>query len=137
VKKGLHGALRPSTRFSDTAEDLRGADALTRQSARAELFGWEGVSPLRDNAIPEAPVAKFKWHADYFNSPTTTRASVSMILQADNADQAERLARTELGPFRRVEVRRMGTAAPIRVTYAGQARDIPSARAAMALPIAS
>jgi hypothetical protein len=82
-------------------------------------------------------VARYKWHADYFDFPTTTRASASRILQADNANHAERIAMTAIGAFARVEVRRMGTAAPIRIIYASEKQGVAFTPMALALPIAS
>lgn len=82
-------------------------------------------------------MARFKWHADYFDCSNTARASVSTIIQADNANDAARLARSALGVFKRVEVRRMGTAAPIRVAYASKAPLVAFMPLGTSFPIAS
>jgi hypothetical protein len=67
-------------------------------------------------------MAKFKWHADYFAGLDKTASSVrKAMIQADNADDAERIARAQMGSCMRVEVRRAATAAPVRVIYANGA----------------
>jgi hypothetical protein len=64
-------------------------------------------------------MAKFKWHADYFAGLDKMVPSVrKAMIQADNADDAEKIARAQMGSCMRVEVRRAATAAPVRVIYA-------------------
>jgi hypothetical protein len=60
-------------------------------------------------------VARYKWHAEFFEGCSGVRAAKSAIIEADNADEAEKLARVAIGSFRRIEIRRMGTAQPARV----------------------
>jgi hypothetical protein len=68
-------------------------------------------------------MARFKWHADYFDGRETAACVRRTIIQADNAGEAEKMAEARLGLFKRVEVRRMATAAPVRIVYA---REAPS-----------
>ena len=65
-------------------------------------------------------MAKFKWHADYFDGTDSTRSVRRALIDADNAGRAESIARAQLGRCSRVEVRRLGTAAPVRVIHARQ-----------------
>jgi hypothetical protein len=67
-------------------------------------------------------MARFKWHADYFDGCGTTECVRRTIIQADNACEAEKMAEARLGLCKRVEVRRMATAAPVRIVYAHEAR---------------
>jgi hypothetical protein len=60
-------------------------------------------------------VARFKWHADFFEGCSGVRAAKSTIIEANNTDESEKLATAALGAFGRVETRRVGTAAPVRV----------------------
>jgi hypothetical protein len=91
-------------------------------------------------------MAKFNWHADFFDGLDSGLGSVrTVILKADNADEAERIARAQMGFCKRVEVRRAATAAPVRVIYGSKERgdkthsaDIFSlARAMFRAPVAS
>ena len=66
-------------------------------------------------------MARFKWHADYFDGPETAGCVRRTIIQADNACEAERMAEARMGLCKRVEVRRVATAAPVRVVYARHA----------------
>jgi len=69
-------------------------------------------------------MARFKWHADYFeHRDGSARAARSEMIAADNADEAETIARAGMGACARVEVRRVATAAPVRVVYARAERD--------------
>jgi hypothetical protein len=68
-------------------------------------------------------MARFKWHADYFDGPETAGCVRRTIIQADNAGEAEKMAEARLGLCKRVEVRRVATAAPVRVVYARNATD--------------
>jgi hypothetical protein len=63
-------------------------------------------------------VARFNWHAEYFDDLDFTRCARRTTIEADNASEAERIATAEMGSFARVQVRRMGTPAPGRVIYA-------------------
>jgi hypothetical protein len=63
-------------------------------------------------------MARFRWHADYFDGPEGGHCVRREIISADNAGEAERLALAALGACVRVEVRRVGTAAPVRVLFA-------------------
>jgi hypothetical protein len=63
-------------------------------------------------------MARFKWHADYYDSVTQGRCVRRTIIEADNACQAEKDASAHMDGCRRVEVRRVATAAPIRVIHA-------------------
>jgi hypothetical protein len=66
-------------------------------------------------------MARFKWHADYFDGPQTAGCVRRTIIHADNACEAEKMAEARLGLCQRVEVRRVATAAPIRIVYARRA----------------
>jgi hypothetical protein len=68
-------------------------------------------------------MARFKWHADYFDGPATTKCVRRTIIQADNACEAEKMAEARMELCKRVEVRRVATAAPVRIVYA---REAPS-----------
>jgi hypothetical protein len=65
-------------------------------------------------------MARFNWHAEYFDDLDIGRCIRRTTIEADNASQAERIATAEMGPFARVEVRRAGTPAPGRIIYARQ-----------------
>ena len=65
-------------------------------------------------------MARYRWHADYFDGDKAVRSVRSTVIQADNADDAVKFARAEIGACQRVEVRRASTAAPVRVIYARQ-----------------
>jgi hypothetical protein len=72
-----------------------------------------------DDQIPaEDLMARYRWHADYFDGDKAVRSIRSAVIQADNADDAAKIARAEMGACRRVEVRRAATTAPVRVIYA-------------------
>jgi hypothetical protein len=60
----------------------------------------------------------FNWHADYFDSAEGVRSVRSAVIKADNADDAGKIARGQMGLSKRVEVRRAATAAPVRAIYA-------------------
>jgi len=66
-------------------------------------------------------MAKFRWHADYFDGLTSAQCVRRAIIQADNAGAAEKIAKAQMGLCERVEVRRVATAAPVRVIYAREA----------------
>jgi len=63
-------------------------------------------------------MARFKWHADYFDGCETPECVRRTIIQADNACEAEKMAEARLGLCKRVEIRRVATAAPVRIVYA-------------------
>lgn len=63
-------------------------------------------------------MARYRWHADYFDGDKAVRSIRSAVIQADNADDAAKIARAEMGACRRVEVRRAATTAPVQVIYA-------------------
>ncbi|HEY4925233.1 MAG TPA: hypothetical protein VII20_12515 [Roseiarcus sp.] len=77
---------------------------------------------LRQNAFRrENSMARFNWHAEYFDDLDFGRCVRRTTIDADNASEAERIATAEMGPFARVEVRRAGTPAPGRIIYARRA----------------
>jgi hypothetical protein len=63
-------------------------------------------------------MARFRWHADYFDTLQSGRCVRRAIIPADNAGEAGRIARAQMGSCVRVEVRRVATAAPVRVIFA-------------------
>jgi hypothetical protein len=64
-------------------------------------------------------VTKFNWHAEYFDDLTEGSRSIRRaIIKADNADEAEKIAKDQMGECLRVEVRRAATTAPVRTIYA-------------------
>ena len=65
-------------------------------------------------------MARFNWHAEYFDDLDLARCARRTTIEADNASEAERIATAEIGSFARVEVRRAGTPAPGRVIYASK-----------------
>jgi hypothetical protein len=69
-------------------------------------------------------MARFRWHADYFDALHSGRCVRRSIIPADNAGEAEKIARADMRSCLRVEVRRVATAAPIRVIRAS-APEIP------------
>jgi hypothetical protein len=73
--------------------------------------------------VSEDAMARFRWHADYFDGLQSSRCVRRAIIPADNAGEAERIAEAQMGSCARVEVRRVATAAPVRVIYAAQAGD--------------
>jgi hypothetical protein len=79
-------------------------------------------------------MARFKWHADYFDGRATAECVRRTIIQADNACEAEKIAQARLGLCKRVEVRRVATAAPVRIVYAHEA---PSSRLTAATEVIS
>lgn len=83
-------------------------------------------------------MARFRWHADYFERRDGLgRAVRNEIIQADNADEAAKIARSEMGSCARVDVRRLATAAPVRVIYACDERVARPSRPADPLPLAN
>jgi hypothetical protein len=63
-------------------------------------------------------MVRFNWHADYFDALDNGVRSVRRaIIQADNADAAEKIAKGQMGLFKRVDIRRVATAAPVRTVY--------------------
>jgi hypothetical protein len=71
--------------------------------------------------VSEDVMTRFRWHADYFDGLQSSRCVRRAIIPADNAGEAERIAEAQMGSCVRVEVRRVATAAPVRVIYAAQA----------------
>ena len=63
-------------------------------------------------------MARFNWHAEYFDDLDFGRCVRRTTIAADNASEAERIATAAMGSFARVEVRRVGTPAPGRILYA-------------------
>ena len=63
-------------------------------------------------------MARFNWHAEYFDDLDFGRCVKRTTIEADNASEAERMATAGMGRFARVEVRRAGTPAPGRIIYA-------------------
>ena len=70
-------------------------------------------------------MARFRWHADYFDGPEGGHCVRREIISADNAGEAEKLALAAMGACIRVEVRRVGTAAPVRVLSARRLEPAP------------
>jgi hypothetical protein len=65
-------------------------------------------------------VGKYRWHAEYFLNTGSLACTKRTIIEADNACEAEKAAKAQMGQFARVEVRRVATAAPIRVIHAAR-----------------
>ena len=65
-------------------------------------------------------MARFRWHADYFDALQAGRCVRRSIIPADNAGEAEKVARAGMGACLRVEIRRVATAAPVRVIQVGR-----------------
>jgi hypothetical protein len=63
-------------------------------------------------------MARFNWHVEYFDDADFGRCARRTTVEADNASEAERLAKAEMIGFARAEVRRAGTPAPGRIIYA-------------------
>jgi hypothetical protein len=62
---------------------------------------------------------RFNWHAEFFDGPVDRpQPDRRTVIQADNADEAEKIARSQMGTSKRVEVRRAATTAPVRTVYA-------------------
>jgi hypothetical protein len=70
-------------------------------------------------------MARFRWHADYFDGPEGDHCVRREIISADNAGEAEKMAVAGMGSCARVEVRRVGTAAPVRVLCARKPEPAP------------
>jgi hypothetical protein len=60
----------------------------------------------------------FNWHADYFDLAEGARSVRRAVIKADNADDAGKIARDQMGLCKRAEIRRAATAAPVRTIYA-------------------
>jgi hypothetical protein len=63
-------------------------------------------------------MATFNWHADYFDLAEGIRSVRRAVIKADNADDAGKIARGQMGLCKRAEVRRAATGAPVRTIYA-------------------
>jgi hypothetical protein len=62
---------------------------------------------------------RFKWHAHYFDGSDGQAAYVRRtIIEADYGDEAEKIAKAQMGLCDRVEVKRVATSGPARVIYA-------------------
>ena len=62
---------------------------------------------------------RFVWHAEFFEGPfDSPQPSRRTVIHADNADEAEKIARSQMGISKRVEVTRAATTAPARTVYA-------------------
>ena len=67
----------------------------------------------------------FNWHADYFDDRAEGMRSVRRaVIKADNADDAAKIAKGQMGLCKRVEVRRAATAAPVRTIYAREGAGV-------------
>jgi hypothetical protein len=77
-------------------------------------------------------MARYKWHADYFDHPTSLRCVRRATVEADNAGEAEKIAKAGMGFCKRLEVRRVATTAPVRIVYA---RDEPRTKSLSAAEI--
>jgi hypothetical protein len=65
-------------------------------------------------------MTEFNWHADFFDDLNEgSRPIRRAIIKADNADEAEKIAKDQMDQCVRVEVRRAATAAPVRTIYVG------------------
>jgi hypothetical protein len=62
---------------------------------------------------------RFKWHAHYFDG-IEGKAVRKTIIDADYGDEAEKMAKAQMGLCERVEVKRVATSAPARVIYAAR-----------------
>ena len=82
-------------------------------------------------------MARFRWHADYFDGPEGVHCVRRDIISADNAGEAEKIALTGMGSCTRVEVRRVATAAPVRVIHASKAEPATAASTLGVFPFAS
>jgi hypothetical protein len=80
----------------------------------------------------ERVMSKFNWHADFFGAAEKGPPVKRGKIQADNADDAARIAKSQMGPCTRVEVRRAATAAPVRVVYSRE-EDRANIRSAEAI----
>jgi hypothetical protein len=80
---------------------------------------------------------RFKWHAHYFDG-IGEKAALKTIIEADNGDKAEKMAKAQMGLFDRVEVSRVATLAPARVIFAASqaVQKIPPLAEIFALPAA-
>ena len=72
-------------------------------------------------------MARFRWHADYFDALQAGRCVRRSIIPADNAGEAEKMARAGMGACLRVEIRRVATAAPVRVIQVGRPQPVAAA----------
>jgi hypothetical protein len=64
-------------------------------------------------------VMRFNWHAEFFDGPVdSSQLARTIVIQADNADEAEKIAKSHMGKCKRVEVIRAATTAPARTVYA-------------------
>jgi hypothetical protein len=92
------------------------------QEYLAQLSGSAGVDPLPENfqyEFLEDAAMRFVWHAEFFDGPFDSRQPARRtVIQADNADEAEKIARSQMGISKRVEVTRAATTAPARTVYA-------------------
>jgi hypothetical protein len=67
----------------------------------------------------EGVMTEFRWNARYFDSIDAAAQCVrTTTIRADNADDAEKIAKAEMGLCERVEVMRAATTGPSRVIYA-------------------
>jgi hypothetical protein len=66
----------------------------------------------------ERVMTKFNWHAEFFDGRDKGSQVRRGMIQADNADDAAKIAKSQMGLCMRVEVRRAATAAPVRIVYA-------------------
>jgi hypothetical protein len=66
-------------------------------------------------------MARFRWHAYYFDGIDGDASCVrKTIIEADYGDEAEKMAKVQMGLCERVEVKRVATSAPARVIYAAK-----------------
>ena len=63
-------------------------------------------------------MTEFRWNARYFDSADATRCVRTATIRANNADDAETIAKAQMGLCERVEVIRAATTGPSRVIYA-------------------
>jgi len=67
----------------------------------------------------EDVITEFHWNARYFDSVDGAAQCVrTTTIRADNADDAEKIAKAQMGLCERVEVMRAATTGPSRVIYA-------------------
>ena len=79
----------------------------------------------------------FNWYAEFFDGPRDwPQPARRTVIQADNAEDSEKIAKSQMGMSTRVEVRRAGTAAPLRTVYAREQADVKILAPAEMLPLA-
>src|ERR1700722_9750216 len=92
------------------------------QENSAQLSGSAGVHPIAENfqyEFLEDAAMRFVWHAEFFEGPfDSPQPARRTVIHADNADEAEKIARSQMGISKRGEVTRAATTVPARTVYA-------------------